>query len=1037
MAERVTRQQVEVAASGDGDVRVTQQAVEILSSAAVIYNETADNTLAMSQSATAQKISSPSASSTLAMSQATEANTIDAEASSTLALTTTSDYSGPLPQEDVTSTLGLTQAASKTFGSLGRGASSTLALDQEADQNIKNLYAESLAEELGLDTTTRLAETYELTADNSLALTQTALGQSLSPKAESTLVLSQFADNKNKQRSVENTLALSQAATAENIKTVESVITLTQIADRGAIEKYATNALSLSSSAKANPINRSLSNTLALSQTVRQSIRNVSASTQIELAQDVHVVRPYYLSGSNELTGTEVVFDPDTFLPIVVSTAIEQEATFLSDPTRAAESIISFAQSAVPVLLKATATAKSATTTLTLSQSAITGFAAEASNSITLTQDADGVIAYTAVTELSQDPPDDESEITSGLRDEARYQVFKAQAVASALAIRQTVLYELIVDTTECDYTPFVGTTDDPDLPTPPSTTLPAPFAGRTTDRIRLVYPDFTVTDAPSLTITLRAPQFGNREGVQSLRINRETRGGSLIVFADPLWPQFTRLVMQFQALSQAQALDLLAFLDDSLGHVIGLQDYEGRAWKGVVTNPSEAVVHDRKGCNYSASIEMEAELVNMPGLDAETEITLLDAPATDFGAYGRAANTALGLASTSESDGVHNEAASTPLALVGEAVSSGTSGRAAETALGLSGTAGRFATLGKPLTSSLGLSDAAEATRVVTLSAASTAVVTQSSGQNYTIDRVGSSALALTDAPGKSRIRDMANRPSDAQLVMVHETSYDAVWSRAGTSAISASDEALGAILLPTFSGSLKHRWDATQLSLSDGADILTVTDGGSGSVNLRARGGGDTQAPTYKTNILNGQPVMRFVQGTIGQALESLSNTTLFPSKRGTVAIVVVPRESLAGTSSRFYLFDHRNGTNIEQLHFGGETNTDRPFPWSATSPDSTDGLETPPPNYAPEGEGQILIVNRDSDNTLIFRRNGVAETGRSLAGNPVPVSGIFTMGGNGQAAQSIDVDIAVCLVYDKSLSTAEMIELEAYLKVVYGIR
>lgn len=1039
MAERVTRQQVEIVAAGDGDVRVTQQYVEILSSSATTFDETASSSLVgvITVTATYDKVSSVSASSTLGLTQEAVKGLVLADASSTLSLGQSADWAGPLPQADANNTLAMGVVTSKTFGALARAATSTIVASQETNQSLKYLYAETLTEEMNLSVSTRLAETYELAASNIIVASQIANGWSLSPKAESTISLAQFADTSEIQRNPVSTLVLTQTAVGENIKTAQSTIALTQTANRGAIERYAVSALSLSHQARYSPINRALTSELVLAQSVRQSIRNVFATTAIDLLQTVHVVRPFYASAESPITGIELVYDPITAGPIYVTNAITSTASVVVDPTRDATSIISLSQTATPVLLKSTATAKSATSTLALTQEAITGFDEDASSTISLSQSANGVIGYTASSELSQPTPEDVSEITYGLRDEAIHILSKATPAASTLLLKQTLLYELIVDTTECDYTPFVGSTEETDLPEPPRTTLPAPYAGRTTDRLRLVYPDFSVTSNPSIEITLRAPSLGNREGVQSLRINRETRGGSLIIFADPKWPQFVKLSMQFRALSQAQAWDLLAFLDDTLGHFVGLQDHEGRAWKGIITNPDEAVVQDGPGCKYSASIEMEAEFVNLPGVEAETDVTLLDASSEDFGAYGRVASSSLGLTDATESDGVHNEAASTPLALIGSAVSSGVSGRFAEDALGLSDAADREATLGKSPSSSLGLTDQADAVHTVFLAATSATGITDSAVRTYITEPTAADVLALTDAPGKSRIRDMANRPSDATLAMSHETSFDMVWSRAGSNSISMSDEALGAIELPEFSGSLKHRWDASELSLSDGQKITTVTDTGVGLVNLQAPGGVDTYAPTYKTNILNGQPVMRFVQGSLGQVLQSVSNTTLFPSKRGTIAIVTVPRESLAGTSSRFYLYENRNETNIEQFHFGGESNVDRPYVWVATGSDSADGIETPPPNYAPEGEGQILIVNRDSDTTLLFRRNGVAETGRALTGNPVPVVGTFKLGGNGQVAQSIDVDIAVCLVYNKSLSTAEMIELESYLMVVYGIR
>ena len=79
----------------------------------------------------------------------------------------------------------------------------------------------------------------------------------------------------------------------------------------------------------------------------------------------------------------------------------------------------------------------------------------------------------------------------------------------------------------------------------------------------QLFYPaDGAVTDS----VTLRAPNLGNKDRLSFNRILRETRGGTLIVFADPIWPKIQTLVLTFSGLRSVQAQQLLAFLDSASG---------------------------------------------------------------------------------------------------------------------------------------------------------------------------------------------------------------------------------------------------------------------------------------------------------------------------------------------------------------------------------------------------------------------------------------------------------------------------------------
>jgi hypothetical protein len=153
-------------------------------------------------------------------------------------------------------------------------------------------------------------------------------------------------------------------------------------------------------------------------------------------------------------------------------------------------------------------------------------------------------------------------------------------------------------------YHPFLGF-GSTDNPTPPNSiltgtnlTVTAPF--------QFVWPSTgTVTD----WITLRAPEFGNKDKLTFNRVNRETRGGSLIVYANPMWPKTQTLALTFTGLKQTEVQDLLDFLNDHLGVEIGLIDWETRYWRGIITTTTNPVIEDSFD-NYTVNLEFEGELI-------------------------------------------------------------------------------------------------------------------------------------------------------------------------------------------------------------------------------------------------------------------------------------------------------------------------------------------------------------------------------------------------------------------------------------------
>lgn len=171
----------------------------------------------------------------------------------------------------------------------------------------------------------------------------------------------------------------------------------------------------------------------------------------------------------------------------------------------------------------------------------------------------------------------------------------------------ESASYILNADCPECcdvteRYSPFVGTSSDPDSPDPPSTTVPTLTPSYS---IVLSHPFVS----PTRSVTLRAPLFGNRDRLTNQRIHRESRGGTLIAYSDPQWPKVHTLVMDFAVLSEQTAQEYLDFVSATLGKEIRLVDHESRHWRGVLIQPDDPITRNKR-CDLSASLVFEGELV-------------------------------------------------------------------------------------------------------------------------------------------------------------------------------------------------------------------------------------------------------------------------------------------------------------------------------------------------------------------------------------------------------------------------------------------
>jgi hypothetical protein len=108
-----------------------------------------------------------------------------------------------------------------------------------------------------------------------------------------------------------------------------------------------------------------------------------------------------------------------------------------------------------------------------------------------------------------------------------------------------------------------------------------------------------------------------NRDRNAYTRVNSETRGGELIVYSDPTWPKIRTLAVTVVGLTETQVNELQTFMNSTLGQEVGLTDWEGRLWKGYITNPNEAATQDGPQ-RWTVTFEFEGEMVDseLPGED-------------------------------------------------------------------------------------------------------------------------------------------------------------------------------------------------------------------------------------------------------------------------------------------------------------------------------------------------------------------------------------------------------------------------------------
>jgi hypothetical protein len=536
-------------------------------------------------------------------------------ADSNLAFTTDATYTLFRSHQYLTQTL--------TFSHTGIGGhpiavetgNALLADDFYGDVSYVGPKSVSASSVLELESDYRFPEVFEKTASNNVAFTQIiGLTGDRSLAASSPINFITIADNRVKVRDVTSELDFAQAATGNNYKIVSSELVLGSIAIEGVYALDVENELDFAQTVRPNP--RTIGplptddiyfgpQELAFTQTARSSIIYIYPTSTLDFAQTLNVVRPYYESVSTILQWTETEINWEDGSIITTLYGLQDAATVEIDVARNISSPVWFSQFAKKVRIKAGAIDCNASSTLTL-ESTLPGNVVylAASNTLDFIDYADNRHEFTT-TELE-------------LESDVAYNILRAPIpVEHILSIISTCFVEKN-EPDLCNYAPSVGSTTDPAAPQNYLKNVPVLDSGA--HGVTLFYP----WEAPTTTIYLRGPDLSNRNRLEFQRINRETRGGTLIVWADPMWPKNEKLVLGFSGLKEAEGQNLLDFIYLTLGKEIGLTDWEGNTWKVVTMTPNDPLVRNGR-CNLSINLEFEITRSTTRGRGSN-EINLTDA---------------------------------------------------------------------------------------------------------------------------------------------------------------------------------------------------------------------------------------------------------------------------------------------------------------------------------------------------------------------------------------------------------------------------
>ena len=150
----------------------------------------------------------------------------------------------------------------------------------------------------------------------------------------------------------------------------------------------------------------------------------------------------------------------------------------------------------------------------------------------------------------------------------------------------------------ECEYSPQISP-GNADI-----TAMSAlmPFTPIERETILLEYP----YASPTLTLELRNPELNDRKSLVYSRVQRKSRGNSLILFRASHWPKSRVFNISFRALTSSNRDAIISFIRASLGKEIKYTDFLAQEHKVVLINPDAEITQEGIGCQYTWTASLQ-----------------------------------------------------------------------------------------------------------------------------------------------------------------------------------------------------------------------------------------------------------------------------------------------------------------------------------------------------------------------------------------------------------------------------------------------
>lgn len=149
-----------------------------------------------------------------------------------------------------------------------------------------------------------------------------------------------------------------------------------------------------------------------------------------------------------------------------------------------------------------------------------------------------------------------------------------------------------------CTYSPQISPGNSNITPMPE--TMPLTLVSRET--VLLEYP----YASPTTTLELKVPQLNDIKLVDFSRIQRRSRGNTLITARKSYWPKSNTFNIAFNFLTASERDDVIAFVKLTLGKEVKYTDHESQEHKVILINPANPLTQEGEGCQFTWKVDLQ-----------------------------------------------------------------------------------------------------------------------------------------------------------------------------------------------------------------------------------------------------------------------------------------------------------------------------------------------------------------------------------------------------------------------------------------------